>query len=242
MKRIKSERILPHAHSPDKQRSRHTTAPDETQIPTKLGLPALSPKSAIEKQEVPSDDAHLPSMQQRPSTKVSSRESKKNTLLQWVNRPATNDPSDSLKRHRSFKISRPVTNPEPPQDFLNPIQRQPSLENLSVATSTSIDGTFTGFDSPSMLSIHSVESDALDCSRPHGAGHLTASPPFVPSTSSSAPHHLHVHYPFYRTQTTPSRLPSSTNQQLPSITPPPKVEKQGRMRKWHSERIKNKRV
>ena len=238
MKRIKSERILPHTYSPDKQRSRHPTAPDETHIPTRLGLPALSPKSAIEKHELPSDDTHLPSMHQRPATKASSRESKKNNLLQWVNRPATNEASDRLRRHRSFKTPRPES--EPPQIYLDPMQRQPSLENLSVATSN--DGTFTGFDSPSMLSIHSVESDSLDCSRPHGAGHLAASPPFVPTPPPSVTHHLHVHYPLYRTHTTPSRPPSSMNQQLPSITPPPNVGKQGRLRKWHSERIKNKHV
>ena len=238
MKRIKSERVLPHAYSPDKQRSRHPTMPDNTHNPTKLGLPALSPKSTIEKQEFPSDDKHLPSMQQRPYTNASNRESKKSDLLQWVNRPTTNDASDRLKRHRSFKTSRPVPDPEPPQVFLHPMQRQPSLENLSVST----DGTFTGFDSPSMLSIHSMESDALECSRPHGAGHLTASPPFVPSTPSSETHHLFPHHALYQTQTLPSRPPSTMNRHLPSITPPKVDKQQSRLRKWHSERIKNKRV
>ena len=233
MKRIQSERALSQAYSPDKQRSHHSTVPDDTQIPTKLGLPMLSRKSTTERQESPLDasvDKYLPSMQPRPCSRVSSRESKKNGLLQWVNRPATNETNDRLKRQRSFKTSRPVSDPEPPQIFLHPMQRQPSLENLSVIT----DVTFTGFDSASMLSIHSVESDVLDCSRPHGAGHLIASPPFVPAPPSSATHHLHP-----RTHVLPSRPPSSMNRHLPSIIPA-KVDKQGRLRKWHSERIKKR--
>lgn len=232
MKRIQSERVLPHACSPDKQRSRHVTAPSDHPVPNKLGLPMLSPKSTIEKQEYPMDspvNVQLPSMHQRPCTKASSRENKKNGLLEWVSRPLTNASSDRIKRHRSFKTSRQTCDPDPHhlQVFHDHIQRQPSLENLSVTT----DGTFMGIDSPSMLSIHSVESDALD-------GHLAASPPFVPSPLPSEYHHHH-HHPLYRTQTQPSRPPSSVNQHLPSITPS-KVDKQGRIKKWHSERIKNR--
>ena len=193
----------------------------------------LSPKSTIERQESPLDapvNKYLPLMQQRPCSRVSSRESKKNGLLQWVNRPVTNETNNRLKQQRNFKTSRSISDPEPPQIFLCPTQRQPSLENLSVIT----DVTFTGFDSASMLSIHSVESDALDCSRPHGAGHLVASPPFVPTRPPSATHHLHP-----RIHALPSRPPSSMNQYLPSIIPP-KVDKQGRLRKWHSEKIKKR--
>ena len=233
MNRIQSERVLSHVYSPDKQRSRHSTVPDNTHIPTKLGLPVLSPKSTNEQKESPLDapvDMYLPSMQQRPCSRVSSREHKKNGLLQWVNRPATNEANDRRKRHRSFKTSRLMSDPEPPQIFLYPTQRQPSLENLSVTS----DVTFAGFDSPSMLSMHSVESDVLDCSRPHGAGHLIASPPFVPAPPPSTAHHLHP-----RTHALPSRPPSGVNKHLPSIIPS-KVDKQSRLRKWHSERIKKR--
>lgn len=225
---------MPDAYSPDKQRSRHSTIPDNTSISNKLGLPMLSPKSPTEKQEPSSlDSPHLPSMYQRPCT-TSNRENKKNGLLQWVNRPATNAASDRLKWHRSFKTP---PEPEPCQVFQYPIEKQPSLENLSVTT----DGTFTGLDNPSMLSIHSVESDALDWSRPHGAGHLVASPPFVPSPVSSTFQHSHNHHSIHRTQTIPSRPPSSSvDRQLPSITP--KANKPGRIKKWHSERIKGRFV
>ena len=234
MKRIQSERALPHACSPNKQRSRHATIPDNTPAPTKLGLPLLSPKSPTDKQDYPVDspaNTQLPSMHQRPCTKACSREDKKNGLLQWVNRPMTNAASDRLKRHRSFKTPMPAPDPEPHQAFHYPMQKQPSLENLSVST----DGTFAGFDSPSMLSIHSVESDALELSRPHGASHLTASPPFVPSPPSSAMHYLPHHY---RGQAMHSRPPSTnTNQHLPSIT---QKDRQGKIKKWHSERIKKR--
>jgi len=211
-------------------------------MPDSLGLPVLSPKSSIEKKEIPYPDspvnAPLPSMQQRPNTKACNRENKKNGLLEWVNnRPMTNDASNRLKRHRSFKSSMPVTSdPEPHQlqVFHCAMSRLPSSENLSVTTDT----TLTSFDSPSMLSIHSVESDALDWSRPHGAGHLTASPPFVPSSQPATLQHFQPHH-HHRTQPSLSRLPPSlADQHLPSITQ--KVDKQGRMKKWHSERIKRR--
>ena len=231
MKRIQSDRGL--SHDKQRSRSRHSTVPDNTPVPTKLGLPLLSPKSPTDKQESLDStvNTQLPSMHQRPCTKACSRENKKNGLLEWVNRPVTNAASDRLKRHR--KTSMPLSDPEPHQEFHYPMQKQPSLENLSVTT----DGTFVGFDSPSMLSIHSVESDALEWSRPHGAGHLAASPPFVPSPPSSTIHHLPHHY---RGQTVHSRPPSSSmDQHLPSIT---QKDRQGKIKKWHSERIKKRFV
>ena len=236
MKRIQSERALQNAYSPDKQRSRHSTVPDDAPVSNKLGLPLLSPKSATEKLESSVGNpanTQLPSMHQRPCTKACNRENKKNGLLQWMNRPVTNAADDRLRRHRSFKTSVPAPDPEPHQAFHYPMQKQPSLENLSVTT----DGTFAGFDSPSMLSIHSVESDGLEWSRPHGAGHLAASPPFVPSPPSSGLHHLPHHY---RGQAVHSRSPSSSmNQHLPCIT---QKDRQGKIKKWHSERIKKRHV
>lgn len=244
MKRFQSERTLPQACLPDKQRSRHSTEPDDISMHNKLGLPMLSVNNKIytEKQELtsPENPAHLPlpSMHTRPSTKACNRESKKNGLLEWVNRPMTNAASNRIKKHRSFKAIRPISDPESHVHLLHvfhTMERPPSLENLSVIT----DATFNVLDSPSMLSIHSVESDGLDLSRPHGAGHLAASPPFVPSASPSTLHYLPHH--FHRTQTLPSRPPSTiAGQHLPSITP--KVDKQSRTKKWHSDRIRKRPV
>ena len=236
---MQSERTIPQACSPNKLRSRHLTMPDNTSIPAKLGLPMLSSncKLPTDKEDSCSVvnnpvNAQLPSMRQRPSTKACSRESKKSDLLQWVNRPVTNAASDRLKRHRSFKTTTFACDSEPHQAFHCPMQKQPSLENLSVTT----DGTFIGVNSPSMLSMHSVDSDALELSRPHAAGHLTASPPFVSTPPSSAMHHLPHSHPPYRRQTIDSRPPScSKDQHLPSIT---QNDRPGRLKKWHSERIK----
>ena len=232
---MQSERTIPHACSPNKQRSRHSTLPDNTSVPAKLGLPLLSPKSPTDKEDSIVNNpvnTRLPSMHQRPSTKACTRENKKSDLLQWVNRPVTNAASDRLKRHRSFKTSTFACDPEPHQTFHCPMQKQPSLENLSVTT----DGTFIGVDSPSMLSMHSVESDVLEWSRPHAAGHLTASPPVVPSPSSSTLLHVLHGHPSHQRQTIHSRpLSNSKDEHLPSIT---QKDRPGRLKKWHSERIK----
>ena len=240
---MQSERTLPHTYTPSvppqvaKARTRHTTAPVEPAGHDKLGLPMLSPKSPTEKQTfqdlppIANDGGKvpLPSMHHRTTATVYRKESRRDSLLQWVNKPSTTTAADRIKRNRSFRVA--VAEPTEQLYHTPPLDRQPSLENLSVMT----ESTNATFESPSMLSIHSVESDALDCSRQQH-NFLAASPPFIPSqppplTSVHRTRTVTVHGT-RPTQSISDQLLPSINQRASSLSRNPKLKK------WHSERIK----
>ena len=240
---MQSDRTLPHAYPPAvpqvaKVRTRHTTEPEPT-AHDKLGLPMLSPKSPIEKQTLQDfppiatndgDKVPLPSMHHRTTATPFNKESRRDSLLQWVNKPSSNA-TDRIKRNRSFRVA--TSDPaEQVYHTLSP-ERQPSLENLSMMT----ESTHVTLECPSMLSIHSVESDALDCSRQQH-NFLSASPPFIPS---QPPPLQSVHR--IRTMTVHGTRPmqSIVDQPLPSINQrASSLSRNPKLKKWHSERIKKK--
>jgi len=239
---MQSDRTLPHTYSPavppqtTKVRTRHTTTPVEPTAREKLGLPILSPKSPVEKQTFQDfppiatndgDKMPLPSMHRCTTATAFGKESKRDSLLQWVNKPSSTT-VDRIKRNRSFRVAMSGATEQVYHTL--PPERQPSLENLSVMT----ESTNATFESSSMLSIHSVESDVLDCSR-HQHHFLAASPPFIPSPMQS------VHRT--QTMTVHSTRPSHSiaDQLLPSIDQrASSLSRNPKLKKWHSERIKRK--
>jgi len=239
---MQSERTLPLACTPAatpqvaKVRTRHTTEPIEP-ASDKLGLPMLSPKSPAEKQtfqDLPpittanDDKVPLPTMHHRTTATAYSKD-RRDCLLQWVNKPSATV-TDRVKRNRSFRVAMSDTIEHAYHTL--PPERQPSVENLSMMT----ESTIATFESPSMLSIHSVESDALDCSRQQH-NFLAASPPFIPSQ----PPPLNSMYRTRTNNTVHGTRLCISDQPLPSINQrTSSLPRNPKLKKWHSERIKRK--